>query len=103
MGWDLPNISIPNCVPEWFRERFERDEREAELEYERQKGYEANRKKLKEAREAGCLILDFGGYDACQYCSYADHDTQTDFEDDFDSVICYDPDCPEHEKHREEE
>ena len=100
MRWDLPNVSIPNCVPEWFREQFERDEREAELEHVREMGYEANRKKLKEAREAGCPILDFGGYEACLHCKDADHDTQTSFEDDFDSVICRNPDCPEHRKHR---
>lgn len=102
MVWDLPNVGIPNCVPEWFRERFEKEEREARLEHERQEGYEANRKKLEEAREAGYPILDFGGYGACLHCKDADHDTQTSFEDDFDSIICRNPNCPEHKKHRDD-
>ncbi|MDE7354458.1 MAG: hypothetical protein K2O06_15615 [Acetatifactor sp.] len=102
MGWDLPDVSIPDCVPEWFRAQFERDEREAELEWERREHYKKNQEKIKEACEKGCPILDYGGYDACLHCSDADHDTQTGFEDDFDSVICHHPECPEHEKHREE-
>ena len=103
MRWDLPNDSIPNCVPEWFREQFEKSEREAELEYERQEYYKKNQKKIKEAQEKGYPILDFGGYEACLHCEYADHDTQAGKDDDFDSVICHNPDCPEHEKHKEEE
>lgn len=103
MRWDLPNVSIPNCVPEWFRERFEKDEREAELEHERREHYKKNQEKRKEACEQGCPILDYGGYDACLHCRFSDHDTQTGLEDDFDSVICHDPACPEHGKHKEEE
>ena len=102
MGWDLPNTRIPNCVPEYFREQFEKEEREAQLESEREEHYEANRKKREEAYKAGCPILDYGGYDACLHCEHADHDTQTSFEDDFDSVICHNPDCPEHRKHRDD-
>ena len=44
MDRDLPDTSIPDCVPEWFREQFERDEREAELEWERREHYKENQK-----------------------------------------------------------
>ena len=103
MDRDLPDTSIPDCVPEWFREQFERDEREAELEWERREHYKENQEKLKEARKQGYPILDFGGHDACLHCRFSDHDTQTGLEDDFGSVICHNPGCPEHEKHKEEE
>lgn len=94
---------LPNCVPEMFREQLEREEREAELRWEREEIYAANRVKLQAAREAGNIILDFGGYDACRECKDADHDTQTFDEDDFCSVICRNPDCPEHERRRKQE
>ncbi len=101
MWWNFPDTGIPDCVPEMFREQFERDAREAELEHNRNEHYKANRKKREEAREQGYPILDFGGYDACRHCSYADYDTQISFDDDFDSLICLDPDCSEHQKHKE--
>lgn len=98
MWRDFPNIGIPNCVPEYFREQFEREEREAQLNWERMEHYKANQKKLKEAHEAGMPVLDYGGYDACLHCENADHDTQIGFEDDFGCVICHNPDCAEHGK-----
>lgn len=102
MRWDLSDNCIPNCVPDYFREQFEKEEHEAQLRWERMEHYKANQKKLKEACEAGYPVLDFGGYDACLHCKDADHDTQISFEDDFDTVICRNPDCPEHRKHRDD-
>ncbi len=93
--------SIPNCVPEYFREQQEKYERECELYWQSLEHYKANQKKLKEAYEAGLPILSYGGYDACLHCKDADFDTQTFAEDDMGDVICHNPDCPEHEKHRE--
>jgi len=69
------NDFIPNCVPEYFREKFEREEHEAELRWERQEHYNANQKKVHEAYEAGLPVLDYGGYDTCIDCKDADHDT----------------------------
>ncbi len=102
MRWDLSDNRIPNCVPEYFREQFEKEEHEAQLYWERMEHYKANQKKRKEAYEAGFPVLNFGGYDACLHCKDADHDTQTSFDDDFDSVICHNPDCPEHKKHKDD-
>ncbi len=94
------NDFIPNCVPEYFREKFEREEHETQLRWERQEHYIANRKKMTEAYEAGLPILDYGGYEACQNCKNADFNTQTAEDDDIGCVICHNPNCPEHEKHK---
>lgn len=102
MWRDFSNDGIPNCVPEYYRELFEREEHEAELCWEQQEHYNANKEKMKEAYEADLPILDYGGFDACLHCEDADHDTQTGFEDDFCRVICHNPDCPEHRKHKED-
>ena len=53
MRWNLPDVGIPNCVPEYFREQFEKEEHEAQLRWERMEHYKANQKKRKEAYEAG--------------------------------------------------
>ncbi len=95
------NDFIPNCVPEYFREKFEREEHEAVLCWERQAHYNANQKKVHEAYEAGLPVLDYGGYDACMDCKDADHDTQTSEDDDTGRVICHNPNCPGHGKHKE--
>lgn len=95
------NDFIPNCVPEYFREKFEREEQEAALCWERQEHYRENRQKMNKAYEAGLPVLDYGGYDACICCKDADHDTQTSEDDDIGCIICHNPNCPEHGKHKE--
>lgn len=90
-----------NCVPEYFRLQREQYEHECELEYERHKHYKENIKKLEDAEKAGYPVLNYGGYDACYSCKYADYDTERD-EDDIGLVICKNPDCPEHKKHETE-
>lgn len=94
------NMGIPDCVPEYFREQEEKYERECALEHGRQEHYKANRIKRKEAKEAGYPVLDYGGYDACAGCGYADFDTACFEDDDFCSVICKNPACAEHGKHQ---
>lgn len=93
--------SIPNCVPEYFREEIEKQQHEEELRWERMEHYRANQTKMDEADKAGLPILPFGGYEACWKCENADHDTQRGEDDDIYCVICHNPNCPEHEKHRE--
>ncbi len=68
--------SIPNCVPEYYREMIERQQHEDELRWERFEHYQANQKKLAEADKAGLSVLPFGGYEACCKCGDADYDTQ---------------------------
>lgn len=96
------NDNLPNCVPEYFREMFEREEHEAELRWELTDHYNANKLKMEKAYEAGLPVLLYGGYNGCQYCRDADHDTQTNDDDDICCVICHNPDCPEHRKHKGE-
>ena len=93
--------SIPNCVPEYFREIIERQQHEEELRWERFDHYQANQKKLDEADKAGLPVLFHGGYDACWKCNAADYDTQRGEDDDFCCVICHNPNCPEHMRHKE--
>lgn len=96
MRWDLSDVGLPNCVPEYFREQFEREAHEAELRWERTEHYKKNRQKRQQAYKAGLPILDYGGYDTCQNCTDADHDTQISDDDDINCIICHNPDCPEH-------
>ncbi len=96
MRWDLSDIGLPNCVPEYFREQFEREAHEAELRWERTEHYNTNRQKIKNSSEAGLPILPYGGYDDCQNCINADHDTQTSDDDDICTVICHNPSCLVH-------
>ena len=44
---NMYDYGIPNCVPEYFREKFEREEHEAELHEKRKEHYNANKEKLK--------------------------------------------------------
>ena len=87
------NESIPNCVPEFYRARQEEQERREDRLMKERAHYMANRGKIKAAIELGLPVLDFGGYAQCGDCPHADHDTQTDAEDDFASVICHNPAC----------
>ena len=82
----FPNESIPDCVPEIYRAWQEERDRRYELTMQRRERYQANRRKLNAAAEAGLPILDFGGYDACGGCPHADDNTQTDDEDDICQV-----------------
>lgn len=99
MFGDIVCDCIPDCVPEYYRSMWEEDAHQYELRAQREEGYAANREKIREAIAAGLPVLDFGGYEACQGCSYADHDTMRDDEDDFGCVICHDPACPLHKEH----
>ena len=96
MFGDIICDRMPNCVPEYYRSLWEDEHHQSELRAQREEGYQANREKIKNAIEAGLPILDFGGYGSCRGCSYADNDTMTDDEDDFDCVICMNPLCPLH-------
>ena len=90
------DYDIPNCVPEYFREKFEREAHEAELHEKLKEHYIANKGKMKKAYEAGLPVLPYGGYDECRSCKDADYDTQTDDDDDFANIICHNPNCERH-------
>ena len=94
-SYDFLNY-IPDCVPEYYRGLQEEENHQCELRMERQESYAANREKIKAAVESGLPILNYGGYDACWECGYADHNTMADDDDDFARVICRNPLCPLH-------
>lgn len=97
----FPDEPLPDCVPEYCRARQEEQDRRFDLAMQRRERYQANRRKLGAAAEAGLPILDFGGYEACGECPRAYDDTQTDGEDDICRVICHDPSCRRHRRHRD--
>lgn len=84
---------IPDCVPEFYRAQQEEQERREDRLMQEQEHYQANREKIQAAIASGLSVLDYGGYGPCGDCPHADHDTQTDAEDDFDTVICHNPAC----------
>lgn len=93
------NEGIPNCVPEYYRDLEEKADRGVEKQSRDVEHYKANREKRQAALNAGLPLLDYGGYGSCCFnCRRADHDTQVNVNDDFDTVICHDPNCPEHKK-----
>lgn len=79
---------VYGCVAEYNRSRFEDEEHECDLRLKSQKRYAVNRKKLDNAK----MVLLYGGCDKCVNCPYADHDTQIDYNDDTEAVICNAPD-----------
>ena len=99
----LFNNSIPNCVPEYYREQKEKLEHEYELMEQRQEHYRANQQKLDAAVKSGLPILEHDGYDSCRECPDADHDTMRDDDDDICLMICHNPSCPEHKIHQTKE
>ena len=93
---------LHNCMPEYFRLEQEQYEHECELALKRQEHYKANIKKLEDAEKAGYPILEYDGYAACQECKNADFNTCRYEFDDIGLVICKNPDCLEHKKHKTE-
>ena len=90
-------MNIPNCVPEYYREMQEREERAYERECKRLEYYEESKRKLKWARRLGYPVLLYGGYDECHHCKKK-FDLQTDAEDDMCALVCYNKGCACHKK-----
>jgi len=91
--------SMPNCVPEMYREQFEREGRAYELRENAAQRYEENRKRLRVAISKGFPTLDYGGYSECYKCESKDSQTQRGKDDDFDIIICLNPKCECHKKY----
>ena len=90
-------MQMPNCVPEYYRELEEREEREYEKAHRLDAYYEESKVKLDWAKRCGWPILHFGGYDKCATCKYK-FDVQIDAEDDMCTLICLDRGCVCHLK-----
>lgn len=90
-------MQIPNCVPEYYRELEEREEREYEKAHKFDAYYEESRRRLKWAKRLGYPILHYGGYVECLNCKKK-FDVQIDAEDDFCDLVCYDKNCECHKR-----
>ena len=93
-------MQIPNCVPEYYRELEEREQHEYEKACKRAEYYEESKRRLKWAHRLGQPVLLYGGFYKCHSCKKK-FDVQTNEEDDFCALICYDKECELHKKGRE--
>ena len=89
---------MPNCVPEYYRERQEAREHEEALRARNRPRCDANRAKLDAAMAAGLPVSPYGGYPACRQCPKADYETECGEDDDMCMVICTDPRCLQHHR-----
>lgn len=78
---------IPNCVPEYFRSRFEDEAHEYELEMERNEWYEKNRMYRRQKMIEGCNELDFYP-DECGKCPCGEEASPDSEYDDIPVMIC---------------
>lgn len=75
-------------VAEYYRSQQEDYEHEYEMRERANERYRANQAKIRDAQEAGKHIIKYGGEGACYDCPFADCDTQTSFDDDWELVVC---------------
>lgn len=93
-------MSMPNCVPEFYREQEEREERKYELRHKREIGYQADCEILSKAEELHLPVLYFCGYYKCNDCMNRSKELITDEDDDLCRFVCYNPYCDEHSKNK---
>ena len=67
----IMNCSIPNCVPEYNRSRFEDEAHEAEKEWERLTWYEKNKAYRRQKYIEGCNELQFYPPE-CEKCPHGE-------------------------------
>ena len=90
-------MSIPNCVPEFYRSERERFEREYEKQHKFDDFYEECKCRVKEAHEKGYILIPYGGYGVCgDNCKKHSGEMMTNPQDDMCRIICYDKDCKYH-------
>lgn len=92
---------IPNCVPEYFREEQERQEREYELMEARREGYKRDTEKLEKAIQDGYPVLDYDGYPECCFCTQKESVIVNEY-DDMGTIICRNKSCECHKRKEEE-
>ena len=78
---------IPNCVPDYYLERFEREEHEWELMEERMDWYRKAEEYRESKRKEGCAIFAFPP-DECYSCEHGEEAPPTSSEDDIPGMIC---------------
>lgn len=92
---------IPNCVPEYFREEQERQEREYELREKQMERYEKNKEKLEKAIQDGYSVLNYEGYPECCFCTQKESIVVSEC-DDMGTIICRNKNCECHRRKTEE-
>ena len=78
---------IPNCVPEYYRSKWEDEAHEAELEMERQSWYEKNKAYRLQKRKDGCAEIDCYP-DECHGCKHGEEANPYSEYDDMPTMIC---------------
>ena len=78
---------IPNCVPEYYRSKWEDECHEAEKELERQTWYEKNKEYQDKRYREGCWLISFYP-DECEKCEHGEEGMPTAEWDDIPTKIC---------------
>lgn len=90
-------MSIPNCVPEFYRSEQEKFDREYEKQHRLDDFYEECKARIEEAHEKGYILIPFGGYSVCRdNCKKHSGEMMTNPQDDMCTIICYDKNCKFH-------
>ena len=90
-------MSIPNCVPEFFRSEQEKLDREYEKQHKFDDFYEECKRRIAEAHEKGYILIPYGGYGVCgDNCKKHSDEMMTSPQDDMCTIICYDKNCKYH-------
>lgn len=80
-------MNIPNCVPEYYRSKFEDEAHEAELEMQRLDWYEQNKAYRAKRENEGCREIAFYP-DECEHCALGEVAMPTWEGDDWPVKIC---------------
>ena len=78
---------IPNCVPDYFLEQREREERECELADMRWEHYQQAKEYIAAKEKEGCAVFPFPP-EECYSCKHGEETPMTDDEDDVPRIIC---------------
>ena len=98
----IMNCSIPNCVPEYNRSRFEDEAHEAEKEWERLTWYEKNKAYRRQKYIEGCNELRFYT-SVCVDCPHGEEAMPDSEMDDIPTMICSNwKNCPVYRKDADE-
>lgn len=84
-----------NCLPEYYRQKQEREYREYERELRRQSWYDEDREILEDAEAKGLRIMSeaFDCYDACWDCKTRSKSLQIWEDDDIGRFVCMNENC----------
>ena len=80
------NMSIPNCVPEYYRSLQDDYDHECELEMERQEWYNKNKEYRKQKYIEGCN--EIMSSDECNGCIFGEEAMPDSEDDDMPTIIC---------------